>query len=61
MRFDNAKQQLSESRPDCRVVVHYFPFMIDPETQPDGEPYHDYNRSAAGFEPTRPLIALLCC
>jgi len=48
VRLDNAKQQLSETRPAAKIVVHYYPFMIDPGTQPDGEPYDDYNRRRWG-------------
>lgn len=48
MRLDNAKQQLLEARPTATVAVHYHPFMIDPGTQPDGEPYLDYNRRRWG-------------
>ena len=28
--------------------MHYHPFMIDPQTQPSGEPYADYNRRRWG-------------
>jgi len=40
--------QLSTSRPAAKIMVHYHPFMIDPGTQPDGEPYADYNRRRWG-------------
>ena len=46
--MDNAKAKLGESRPNAKLVVHYHPFMIDPGTQPDGEPYADYNRRRWG-------------
>ena len=48
MRLDNAKASLSESRPNTTLVVHYHPFMIDPQTAPDGEAYAEYNRRRWG-------------
>ena len=50
MRLDNAKQQLCEARPEATVVVHYFPFMIDPATAKDGEEYMAYNRRRWGSD-----------
>lgn len=32
------------------IHVHYFPFMIDPGTQPDGEDYKSYNRRRWGSD-----------
>jgi len=49
-------RQLASSRPEASVQVHIFPFMIDPGTQPDGEPYADYNRRRWGGDGwTRPM------
>jgi len=31
-----------------KIIIHYHPFMIDPATQPDGEPYLEYNRRRWG-------------
>ena len=31
-----------------QVQVHYYPFMIDPGTKPDGEEYAAYNRRRWG-------------
>ena len=35
-------------RPGAKIQVHYHPFMIDPATQKDGEPYHAYNERRWG-------------
>ena len=48
MRLDTAKEHLAELRPEAPIQVHYFPFMIDPATAKDGEPYLDYNRRRWG-------------
>lgn len=48
MRLDKAKSTFGESHPDVEVKVHYFPFMIDPGTKPDGEEYAAYNRRRWG-------------
>jgi predicted DsbA family dithiol-disulfide isomerase len=48
VRLDNAKQQLATTRPNAKIDVHYHPFMIDPATQPDGEPYKAYNERRWG-------------
>ena len=48
MRFDRARADFGKSRPDVAVRVHYFPFMIDPGTRPDGEEYLAYNRRRWG-------------
>lgn len=48
MRLDNAKSDLLQAKPNAKIQVHYHPFMIDPGTQPTGEPYLDYNRRRWG-------------
>ena len=50
MRLDNAKSQLTASRPGAKIMVHYHPFMIDPATQPDGEAYMAYNERGWGSD-----------
>lgn len=50
MRLDNARKELSETRPAAKIVVHYNPFMIDPGTQPDGESYAAYNERRWGSD-----------
>ena len=48
VRLDNAKAQLAVERPEAKVIVHYYPFMIDPATAADGEEYLAYNERRCG-------------
>ena len=36
MRLDAAQAEIAASHPEANLVVHYYPFMIDPATAPDG-------------------------
>lgn len=47
-RLNNAVEALKRADPDARVRVSFTPYMIDPQTQPDGEDYLAYNERRWG-------------
>ena len=47
-RLNSAVEALKRDNPDARVRVSFTPYMIDPQTQPNGEDYLAYNRRRWG-------------
>ena len=52
MRLDTAKDEFAKERgaENVLIKVSYHPFMIDPATKAEGEPYMEYNRRRWGSD-----------
>lgn len=49
-RLNNAVEALKRAEPDAKVRVSFTPYMIDPQTRPEGEGYLAYNKRRWGSD-----------